>query len=149
MLRLETYKLFVATGIVCFLFGIIVFNNIINIALHDVYIVIYERHIVIVVCSLLILYSLIYFWLYKLNKPMNDKLGKIHFILTLLSIVATYKFMQNQQLNTRYIETVNAFEMAEEARWADAKYFQAITIIFAVGQIAFLVNVLTAITKKT
>ncbi len=149
MLNLRTDILFAVTAIVSLIGGLIVFNGTVDIALHDTMLIIDEKHLVFVVSGLLMLCSLVYFLFLKSNKPLSEKWGRVHFMLTFLSVFAgvlTFMYIQGKGVN-RYTDTVDAFEVQEKVM-ADLQFFQGIIIMFFVAQFLFSINIVTTLAKR-
>jgi cytochrome c oxidase subunit 1 len=85
---------FVSMFIIGGLSGIPIASPLIDIPLHDTYFIVAHIHYVLFAGTVMGVFAGIYFWYPKLfGRMMNETLGKIHFLLTFVSLNATFFLM--------------------------------------------------------
>jgi cytochrome c oxidase subunit 1 len=120
-----------------------------DIYLHDTYFVVAHFHLIMAMAGLFAIFSATYFWFPKMfGRMMNERLGRLHFWITLLGSYATFMPMHLLGIAghpRRYSDLMGVQYVAAMAPLQKFITFAAIATI--AGQIIFLVNLFWSMRK--
>ena len=120
-----------------------------DIYLHDTYFVVAHFHLIMAMAGLFAIFSATYFWFPKMfGRMMNERLGRLHFWITLFGSYATFMPMHLLGIAghpRRYSDLMGVQYVAAMAPLQKFITFAAIVTI--VGQIIFLVNLFWSMRK--
>ncbi len=140
----QTDILFSITGLLILLAGTLFFRSTFNLAIHDTYFVISQTHIAIALCVTFLFFSLLYFIFKKANRPLYKRLGSIHYILTVLPLVATC-----------IIDLLHSRRRAYENFSEEMEIMEKFNIIISIsvllcllGQLLLVTNIIATLLRK-
>jgi heme/copper-type cytochrome/quinol oxidase subunit 1 len=140
----QTDFLFTITGGLILLIGQFFSNSILDIAIHDTYLLISYMHVAIILCASFLFFAFIYFILKKVNKPLYSVLGWTHYCLTVLPLLSAtvINFTPNRHFaNQNFNE-----EMANAERY---NVIIVISVLLCIlGQFLFVVNIIASLLKR-
>lgn len=129
-------SLFITGGLT----GIILADSALNVNVHNTYFVVAHFHIVMGVASMFGTFAGVYHWFPKLfGKMMNNKLGYVHFWLTLVSAYGVFfpmHYLGLAGLPRRYYQNFEMFAWASDINTVISLF----AILGAVAQILFVFN---------
>jgi heme/copper-type cytochrome/quinol oxidase subunit 1 len=138
-------RLFAITGLLILLLGAGYTSSSFDLVIHDTYFVISYFHIGIVVSSLFMLLSLVYFLLIRAGKLPVKILSGIHYFFTLLPGLGLLIFRIGRV--DRYVAGSNMSEEMEN--WGRVNtIFSVCVLLCLLGQVIFLVNIFIALLRK-
>ncbi len=113
-----------------------------DVYLHDTYFVVAHFHLIMAMAGLFAIFSATYFWFPKMfGRMMNERLGRLHFWITLLGAYATFMPMHLLGIAghpRRYSDLTGVQYVAAMAPLQ--KFITLAAIVTIAGQIIFLVN---------
>jgi cytochrome c oxidase subunit 1 len=110
--------------------------------LHDSYFVVGHFHFMIGVSTFFAVFAGTYYWFPKMfGRLMNEKLGKLHFWLTVVPIFPAFVAMHYLGLggHLRHVYDPGAYAFAQPTQWINAAISAALFLAVA-GQLVFLFN---------
>ena len=138
-------SLFITGGLT----GPILAQPALDVYLHDTYFVIAHFHLIMAMAGLFAIFSATYFWFPKMfGRMMNERLGRLHFWITLFGAYATFMPMHLLGIAghpRRYSDLTGVQYVAAMAPLQKFITLAAIVTIF--GQIIFLVNLFWSMRK--
>jgi cytochrome c oxidase subunit I len=131
-------SLFITGGLT----GPILAQPTLDIYLHDTYFVIAHFHLIMAMAGVFAIFSATYFWFPKMfGRMMNERLGQVHFWITLFGAYATFMPMHLLGIAghpRRYSDLTGVQYVAAMAPLQ--KFITVAAIVTILGQIIFLVN---------
>jgi cytochrome c oxidase subunit 1 len=117
--------------------------------LHDTYFVVAHFHLIMAMAGLFAIFSATYFWFPKMfGRMMNERLGRLHFWITLFGAYATFMPMHLLGIAghpRRYSDLTGVQYVAAMASLQ--KFITVAAIVTICGQIIFLVNLFWSMRK--
>jgi cytochrome c oxidase subunit I len=138
-------SLFITGGLT----GPILAQPVLDAYLHDTYFVIAHFHLIMAMAGLFAIFSATYFWFPKMfGRMMNERLGRVHFWITLLGSYATFMPMHilgiaghpRRYSDLTGVQYVAAMEPLQ-------KFITVAAIVTISGQLIFLVNLFWSMHK--
>jgi cytochrome c oxidase subunit I len=122
-----------------------------DVYLHDTYFVVAHFHLIMAMAGLFAIFSATYFWFPKMfGRMMNERLGRLHFWITLLGAYATFMPMHLLGIAghpRRYSDLTGVQYVAAMAPLQ--KFITLAAIVTIAGQIVFLVNLFWSMRRGT
>jgi cytochrome c oxidase subunit 1 len=138
-------SLFITGGLT----GPILAQPALDIYLHDTYFVVAHFHLIMAMAGLFAIFSATYFWFPKMfGRMMNERLGRLHFWITLFGAYATFMPMHLLGIAghpRRYSELTGVQYVA--AMEPLQKFITVAAIVTISGQVVFLVNLFWSMRK--
>ena len=133
-------SLFVSGGVT----GIFLGQTSIDLFLHDTYFVVGHFHLIMGVAAIFGMFAGTYYWFPKMfGRHLNEKIGKIHFFLTLIGVYCIFMPMHAQGMlghPRRYYDSTS-YEFLKPAQ--DMHQFITIAALFTItAQLLFFINLL-------
>ena len=138
-------SLFITGGLT----GPILAQPTLDVYLHDTYFVIAHFHLIMAMAGVFAIFSATYFWFPKMfGRMMNERLGRVHFWITLFGAYATFMPMHLLGIAghpRRYSDLSGVQYVAAMAPLQ--KFITVAAIVTILGQIIFLVNLFWSMRK--
>ncbi|MEM3186641.1 MAG: cbb3-type cytochrome c oxidase subunit I [Conexivisphaerales archaeon] len=145
-IRLQTPMLFALGSIIVFIIGgiagVMLGSFVVDTLLRGTYFVVAHFHYVMAGATIFGLYAATYYWLPKMTGHMyNEKLGKLHFIISFISFNILYFPMFFLYEMPRRI-----FTYSVSSGWGALNFIASVGgVVFAFAQVLFLINLIVAI----
>jgi heme/copper-type cytochrome/quinol oxidase subunit 1 len=136
--------LFLATGALTLLVGLLFYNSTLDIAIHDMYFLISYFLIALILGATFLLFALIYYSFKRAGRPMYRILALMHYFLTVLPILATTLIDYSPSRHLSNQDFRDEMENAEKLNII----ISALAFLWLIGQLIFITNILTTIMRK-
>jgi len=145
-IQFTTAFLFCASFVLMFIIGglsgVVLASNAVDEHLHDTYYIVAHFHYVLFAGTMMAVFGSIYFWFPKMfGRLMNETLGKVHFVLTFITINATFFPMHLLGINGMLRRTADPYQAESFAQLQPLNQFITYAA-FGMGwvQLLFAVN---------
>jgi len=140
MKYLKAKYLFLLSGIISFIVGIIHYDDTLDMNLHDTYFVAVLPLLSCYPAIYMLAVAMVYFMFNRYFKPLNERAGGVHFLLTALSAISMWQIFDTFFQPKRYYAFIGPSYFIDAETMLLVAFF-----FFLVAQLLFVTNIIRTV----